>query len=69
MYQVLVQLEGGELLYVASRNELEEAVQLIDGLNSYWPRKYVVHDSEGNKVDLARYTAMEAEHGSASPTC
>jgi hypothetical protein len=69
MYRVLVQLEEGELLHVASRNELEEAVQLIEGLNSYWPREYVVLDPEGNNIDFARYTALEAQRGSASPTC
>jgi hypothetical protein len=67
MYQVLAQLDDGEFLIVACRDELEEAVQLIEGLNAYWPRKYLVRDSEGNDLHLTRYAAIEPEHGAASP--
>ena len=67
MYRELAQLDYGEFLIVACRGKLEEAVQLIEGLNAYWPRKYVVRDSEGNDVDLTRNTAIEPERGTPSP--
>jgi hypothetical protein len=66
MYRVLAQLEDGEFLHVACRNKLQEAVQLIEGLNAYWPREYVLRDSQGSDVDLRRYTATEPEHGADS---
>jgi hypothetical protein len=65
MYCVLVQLDDGEFVVVASRDELEEAVQLIEGLNAHWPREYVVRDSNGNDVELIKYTAIEPERGAA----
>ena len=55
MYCVLVQLGDGEFQTVATRDELEEAVELIEGLNVYWHRKYVVCDSETSDIDLTRY--------------
>ena len=67
MYCVLVQLDDGEFVVVASRDELEAAVQVIEGLNAHWPREYVVRDSKGNDVDLIRYTAIQPELGAASP--
>ncbi len=54
MYHVFVQLDDFEFVTVACRDELEEAIHLIDGLNAYWPREYVVRDSEGHGVDLTR---------------
>ena len=54
MYCVLVQLDNGELRVVASRDDLEEAVQLIEELNAYWPRTYFVRDSEGSDIGLTR---------------
>ena len=59
MYCVFVQLDDGEFQIVASRDEIEEAAQLIDGLNAYWPRKYVVRDSEGNDIDHVRICATK----------
>ena len=53
MYTVFKQLENGELEHVAERNELEQAVQLVEALNAHWPGEYVVRDSEGNDVDLS----------------
>ena len=67
MYRVFVQLDDDEFVIVACRDELEEAVQLIERLYAYWPREYVVRDSEGNDVDLTRYTAIEFERSAASP--
>jgi hypothetical protein len=66
MYQVLVQLDDCEFAIVACRHELKEVIFLIEGLSAYWPREYVVRDSEGNDVDLTRYTTMGLERGTSS---
>lgn len=52
MYSVFRRLGSGEFVHVASRDELEQAVQLVEALNSIWPGEYVVRDSEGNDVNL-----------------
>jgi len=52
VYSVFVQLGDGEFLHVASRDDLEKAVQLVKALKASWPQEYVVRDSEGNDVDL-----------------
>ena len=66
MYRVLVQIRGNEYIFVASREELDEAVKLVDGLRVCWPREYVVRDSEGNDMDLTGCTELEPERGAAS---
>jgi hypothetical protein len=66
MYRIFAQLDGGEYLFVAGREELEEALHLVEGLSAYWPRKYVVRDSEGCEVDLTTYTGIEPERDAAS---
>jgi hypothetical protein len=67
MYRVLVQIHGDEYIFVASRAELDEAIRLVDGLRIYWPREYVVRDSEGNEIDLTGCAELEPERGTASP--
>jgi len=52
VYSVFRQLGNGEFLHVASRDELEQAVQLVEAFNAHWPGEYVVRDSEGNDVGL-----------------
>lgn len=52
VFRVFRQLENGEFVHVASRDELEQAVQLVEALNAHWPGEYVVRDSEGNDVEL-----------------
>lgn len=66
MYHVFVQLDDCELVSVACRDELEDAIHLIDGLKACWPREYVVRDPEGHDVDLTGYTAIEPERSAAS---
>lgn len=61
MYQIFVQMDGGEFMVVASRDQLRDAVQLVQGLNAYWPRQYVLRDSEGNILDLAGSRSTEAQ--------
>ena len=51
MYKVLRKLENGEFLHVASRDNREEAVQLVAALNTYWPGEYIVRDSDGRNID------------------
>jgi hypothetical protein len=63
MYRVRVQLDNGKFIIVADRDALEGAVQLIEGLNAHWPRQYVVCDSEGKRVNLARHTPMKYKGG------
>jgi hypothetical protein len=52
MYGVFTKLGDGEFLFVASREKLEQAAQLLQELNANWPNEYVVRDSNGNDVDL-----------------
>ena len=52
MYTLFKQLENGEFVHVASRDELEQVVKLVEALHAHWPGEYVVRDSEGNDVDL-----------------
>ena len=70
MYTVFKQLQNGEFVHVASRDEYEQAVQLMEGLNSHWPGHYVVRDSQGNAIDLTKPSAMSPttalHHPSAS---
>ncbi len=54
MYMVFKQLENGEFANVATRDELEQAVQLVEELNALWPGKDTVQDPERNDVDLTR---------------
>jgi hypothetical protein len=66
MYRIFAQLDDGQFLFVACRDELDVALELIEGLNAYWPREYVVRDSQGNDVDLTKYIATEAERSAVS---
>ena len=50
MYTVYRKLENGEFLHLASRDELEEAVQLVKAFKVHWPAEYVVRDSQGNDI-------------------
>jgi hypothetical protein len=61
MYTVFKQLENGEFANVATRDEPEQAVQLVDALNALWPGKYIVQDPERNYVDLTRPTVISPE--------
>ena len=48
---------------VASREEVEQAVQLVVSLNASWPREYVVRDSHGDSVNPVEKRSMESERG------
>ncbi len=45
MYSLFKQLENGEFVRVASRDDLEQAAQLAQDLNVHWPGKYEVRNS------------------------
>jgi hypothetical protein len=53
VYRVFRQLENGELVQVASRDELEQAVKLVEALSEVFPGKYAARDSEGNDLELS----------------
>lgn len=67
MYKLYARLGDGEFVYVASRDDLQEALQLADALNASWPRQYEVRDSEGNGVSFVETRSVEPERHSASP--
>jgi hypothetical protein len=48
MYTVFTRLLDGELILVASRDDVRQAVHLAQSLNASWPREYVVQDPQGN---------------------
>ena len=48
MYTVFTRLGDGELILVASREDVNQAVNLAQSLNASWPREYVVRDPQGN---------------------
>lgn len=52
-YDILRKLENGEILWIASRNDLRQARHLVGSLNFYWPAEYIVRDSmSGGEIDL-----------------
>jgi hypothetical protein len=58
VYRVFRQIENGELIHVASRDQLEQAVKLVEALNEGFPGEYVVRDSEGNNIELPERPAI-----------
>jgi DNA-binding NarL/FixJ family response regulator len=58
VYNIFVHHRDGIYLTVASCNDLEQAVQIVDTLNASWPRKYVVRDSIGNDVYVRGESSM-----------
>ena len=58
MYTVFKQIQNGEFVHVACRDAHDQAVQLVESLNSHWPGHYVVRDSQGDTVDFAESSVM-----------
>ena len=50
MYSLFAKLGDGQFIFVASREGLDEALQLLKDLNEYWPNEYVIRDSTGKDV-------------------
>jgi hypothetical protein len=53
VYTAFKMLENGEFARVASRDELEEAVQLVESLNAVWQGEYEVRESHSQTVRYA----------------
>jgi hypothetical protein len=62
MYSVLKQLEDGEFVNVASRDNLQEALQLAQSLNVHWPGNYEVRYSRSEVVGLSLSRNSVAQH-------
>jgi hypothetical protein len=58
VYRVFCQLESGELVHVASRDQLEQAVTLAEALREGFPGEYVMRDSKGNDIELPERPAI-----------
>lgn len=52
MYSVFTKLGNGELLLIASFEELKQASQLVSDLKEHFPHEYLIHDSDGNMVEF-----------------
>ncbi len=64
MYTAFKQLENGEWERVASREKLEDAVELVESLNDYWPGGYEVRESRSQMVRYATNSrSVAAESG------
>ncbi len=51
MYKVLVKLDDGEFLVLATYDLLEEATELVNKLKTNWPHEYAIRDSEDNNLE------------------
>jgi len=51
VYSVFTKLSDAEFLFVASRDEVQQALELVQELNVNWPNEYVVRDSKGNDIE------------------
>ncbi len=67
MFKLYARLGDGEFVYVASRNDLQESLQLADLLNASWPRQYEVRDAQGNAVNFLERQSVESERCASSP--
>ena len=52
VYRVFRKIENGELVHVASRDQLEQAMKLVEALSESFPGEDVVRDLEGNNIEL-----------------
>jgi hypothetical protein len=53
MYEIILRLDNGEVVVMASRPNRAQANVLVQSLNQRWPAKYVILESvEDDKVDL-----------------
>jgi hypothetical protein len=68
MFTVLTKLEDGEFVFVASRKQLGQAMQLVQELNAAWPREYVVRDSEGRSLEANEYPAIHLNPAAHDPS-
>jgi len=52
MHSVFTRLGDGELLLIASFEELNRASQLVKDLREHFPHEYLIRDSDGNIVEI-----------------
>jgi hypothetical protein len=50
VYIIFKRTGDGLLVDVATRNELDQAAQIVEAFDLQWPGEYVVRDLEGNVV-------------------
>jgi hypothetical protein len=67
-YDILRKLENGEMLPIASRNNLTEARHLAESLNSFWPAEYVVREvASGAEIHLKNGSLAHGTQGFPKP--
>jgi hypothetical protein len=59
MYRVFKQLADGEFVLVSSREDLEQAVLLVDALHVHWPGNYEIRNSQAGAVLYTRSVGQE----------
>jgi hypothetical protein len=64
MYSVLKRLENGEFVDVASREDLQQALQLAQSLNVHWPGEYQVRDSRSEAIGISSSKNSDVRHRS-----
>ena len=66
MYRLFTKLGDGEFLFVASRDQLDEALRLSQELNELWPNEYLIRDSNGQEVYAEENSRRRFKHPSLS---
>jgi hypothetical protein len=66
MYRLFTKLGDGEFLYVASRDQLDEALQLSRDLNEFWPNEYLIRDSNDQEVYPKENSRPQLTHNYSS---
>ena len=61
MYRVFRQLENGELVHVAWRDQLEQVVKLVEALSEGFPGEYVVAGFRRKRHRASRKTNLRSE--------
>jgi hypothetical protein len=64
MFTVLKRIENGEFVHVASRDDLQQALQLAQSLNVHWPGDYEVRDSRSEAIGFPSSANADARHRS-----
>ena len=66
-YTIFRKLETGELLRVATRDDLREAEQLAQSLHEYWPAEYSVLDRQ-SAAEVEKNRALTIGRSAEYPT-
>ncbi len=69
-YDILRRMENGEMLPIASRRNLEEAKELAESLNAYWPAEYIVREcASGAEFQLRQQRPADQPQGAQKREC